>query len=288
MSCVQGIAKWLSEVSQSDAGAELDLSRANDNIDHEIGTGALQRCEVPSAVVFTALAAWNGPRHLSLAGEIAAAVWVARGLPQGDSVAPAGMCASLIPWQLNCGQAYMDDRSLTNTTRELVQDDLAFTEKFDQEVGFTENQGKRQLWSRDDDPPQLIEHLGVQCRPTDSEYPIIPRKGWQQVYQAIETLGSIPGGSDVRERLAVSYIRPLWYWASPLLAPVPEDVPRLLHRAIVRSSSEWWCQGRWWAQRILSILAMGLHYMHSSLWMISFSGRSSSRTLCEHTLTFLE
>ena len=53
-----------------------------------------------------------------------------------------------------------------------------------------------------------MEDLGIIARPVDAEYPELPKGGWKKVYQAAETLGSILGGSDVRERLAVSYMRP--------------------------------------------------------------------------------
>ena len=129
VSVVHAISKWLAEVSQSDAGSELDLSRACDFIDHEVAEAALLECKSPDSVVYTAFAAWTAPRTLGVGGTYAPAVYPDRGLPQGDSVAPAGMIACLTPWQPNNGQACMDDRSLTNAITELVQDDVAFTEK---------------------------------------------------------------------------------------------------------------------------------------------------------------
>eukprot|EP00959_Pyramimonas_sp_CCMP1952_P214110 4479998-Pyramimonas_sp.AAC.1 len=61
-------------------------------------------------------------------------IYVERGLPQGDAVAPAGMCACLVPWQPSGGMAYMGDRSLTNATSAIVDEELSFTTKFDQDV----------------------------------------------------------------------------------------------------------------------------------------------------------
>ncbi|MDB4405311.1 hypothetical protein N9199_01985 [bacterium] len=62
-------------------------------------------------------------------------------------------------------------------------------------------------------------------------------------------MGSLPGAKAVRERLAAAYVRPLWIWACPLLAPVPKETPYFLFRAILRSGCSWWCHGRWYAQR---------------------------------------
>ena len=133
----------------------------------------------------------------------------------------------------------MDDRTLVAVSTQALDDDLALTERFDQECGFRENASKRQRWSEDDEEPSRVEHLGLTAVPTNVHEPILPKHGWEKLYHAIKILHTIPGGFQLRIRLAVAYIRPLWDWASPILAPVPADVPNLLRRAILRTRCSW-------------------------------------------------
>eukprot|EP00959_Pyramimonas_sp_CCMP1952_P066614 1390682-Pyramimonas_sp.AAC.1 len=86
---------------------------------------------------------------------------------------------------------------------DLVQGDLGATETLDRVCGFVENVSKRQLRGAANGPPAAVEHLGIKARPTDADSPILPRLGWAKVYRAVEALGCITDGSDVRERLAV-------------------------------------------------------------------------------------
>eukprot|EP00959_Pyramimonas_sp_CCMP1952_P219983 4599189-Pyramimonas_sp.AAC.1 len=126
----------------------------------------------------------------------------------------------------------MDDRSLTSTSAEELARDLTYTRRFDTAVGFKENERKRQMWDRTDRPPKRIEHLGIVATPADATKPISLRGGWDKLlHTAIRALGAVPGGAEIRARLAVAYIRPL-----------------ALLRAITRSTNKWWCYGRWWAQ----------------------------------------
>eukprot|EP00959_Pyramimonas_sp_CCMP1952_P110072 2302965-Pyramimonas_sp.AAC.1 len=105
-----------------------------------------------------------------------------------------------------------------------------------------------QRWSIDDPLPVQVEHLGILATPTDHAVPIIPRGGWQKLETAISVLGAIPGSHQVRLSLACAYVRPLWTWALPIVTPPPRRFARPLCRALWRTSSSWWCFGRYWAQ----------------------------------------
>eukprot|EP00959_Pyramimonas_sp_CCMP1952_P310959 6507724-Pyramimonas_sp.AAC.1 len=74
---------------------ELNLiCRAFNRGSHQTAEDALlQHCKVPLAAACTALAVWTSPRHLSVAGQLAPPVWPTRGLPQGDALALATLCA---------------------------------------------------------------------------------------------------------------------------------------------------------------------------------------------------
>eukprot|EP00959_Pyramimonas_sp_CCMP1952_P157901 3301898-Pyramimonas_sp.AAC.1 len=90
-------------------------------------------------VFATARAARKGPRHLGAAGQLAPPAWPARGLPQGDALAPAALRAVLAPWQPINGIAYMGDGSVANVSADPVRDDLRAGSDFDRAVGFKEN-----------------------------------------------------------------------------------------------------------------------------------------------------
>eukprot|EP00959_Pyramimonas_sp_CCMP1952_P072533 1515453-Pyramimonas_sp.AAC.1 len=84
-SAAHAISSWLHYCEVSEAGAELDLSRAYDNIDHAVSTQACICSGAPAAGTFTAVAAWRGPRYCSVNSSLAPPIWATRGLPQGDS-----------------------------------------------------------------------------------------------------------------------------------------------------------------------------------------------------------
>lgn len=250
-SVVHAISEWLAEAA--DSGLEMDLSKAYDNIDHGIAAAAFEAEGVPKAVIATCQLAWQGPRFCCVANEIARPVWPTKALPQGDSCAPGAMTGTLVPWNPSpaTGRAFMDDRSLTakgEGHQARLEAGLQATQRFDSEVGFVENAGKRQEWSVENG--NRVEHLGVTCVPSDPSAPILPRGEWVKLMTSIQVLASLPGAMSVRERLAAAYIRPHWIWACPLIAPVPKHVPALLFRAVLNTRCMWWCQGRWWAQRI--------------------------------------
>ena len=99
----------------------------------------------------------------------------------------------------------MDDRSATCQTLEQLQD-LDHAMKSDKDVSFQEHQKKRQLWTRADQPPTPVEHLGATAMPANPTHPILPRLGWDKLQSAALTLGSAPGSTEVKLRLAIAYI----------------------------------------------------------------------------------
>ena len=54
----------------------------------------------------------------------------------------------------------------------------------------------------------------------------------------------------MRSKLATAFIQPLQDWASPLITPGTTAEAKQLFRAITRCTSTWWCQARFWCQRI--------------------------------------
>eukprot|EP00959_Pyramimonas_sp_CCMP1952_P051791 1082754-Pyramimonas_sp.AAC.1 len=64
------------------------------------------------------------------------------------------------------------------------------------------------MWDRTDQQPKQIEHLGIVATPADATKPISLRGGWDKLHTATRALGTVPGGAEIRARLAVAYIRP--------------------------------------------------------------------------------
>ena len=253
------ITSWLKACEDGTDGAELDLSKAYDNIGHEVADSAMEASSYPDSTRYVCKAAWQGPRHCSLNGELAPPSYAYRGLPQGDSTAPGVMISTLSPWQpFGSAGAFMDDRYLVAQSSADLDEDLRLTAKFDQEVGFSENLKKRQRWSCDDLLPKEIEHLGILACPTDPSADIVPRQKWEKLTTAIAILNTVPGSHIVRIRLAYVYVRPLWLWASPVTVAPPAPVAKSLATAIWRTGCTWWCMGRWWAQHV------SLHPLYST------------------------
>ena len=111
-SVVHATCSWLA--ADCDEGAETDLSRAYDNIDHGIAAASFEAGGVPEAATAMCCFAWAGPRICCVESELAEPIWPKKALPQGDSCAPAGMTSVLIPWKPAParGWKFMDDRSL--------------------------------------------------------------------------------------------------------------------------------------------------------------------------------
>lgn len=251
ISVIHAVADWLAQCDHAVEGAEMDLSKAYDMLGHEVVAAALEREGVSRRTLAVCRAAWRGPRICMVEGELAAsAVEATRGLPQGDSIAPGGMCAALVPWAPPSAHAwcYMDDRSLTSTVLGGVDEAIAYTAVFDAAAGAVENAAKRQRWRRGD--RTRIEHIGLSVVPDDPYAEILPRDGWEKLAATVRRVGTLPRAMHVRERLIAGFAKPLWCWAAPFLAAPPQETAHSIRRAILRTACTWWCKGRWWATRI--------------------------------------
>ena len=80
--------------------------------------------------------------------------------------------------------------------------------------------------------------------------PITPGDGWAPFEEAICRLATVPGAACVRERLAAYCILPKFRWGFAFMFAPPVSTALSLFRAILSTRCTWWCQGRWWAQRI--------------------------------------
>ena len=112
-SVLSATPSWLAACADAVEGAEVDLEKAFDNIEHTIAEQAHVDSGVSPIVVATLKAAWKGPRYMHVAGEISSnPIWPSRSLAQGDGTAPCGMAAILAPWKPPSVRVwkYVDDR----------------------------------------------------------------------------------------------------------------------------------------------------------------------------------
>jgi len=269
------------------AGAELDLSKAFDTLDHRLLAEALTRANLPCIVSRELRRSWEGPRVIHTNGEVAQALWPKRGVPQGGACCPNLLSLVLAPWNPvdesedsgnavgtgidmdtnidteqphdnhdapQCKWLYMDDRTLSthgNTVDAAVtrlDTAITNTERFDRAAGVLENAKKRQRWR--EDQMQRIEHLGLSLVPGDPRAPILPRGGREKLMSGIHALARLPGSACVRERLASTFILPRVLWASPLQSPPPPQVADALRHASRKTGCTWHCTARWWAERV--------------------------------------
>ena len=171
---------WLA--TKAYRGAELDLRKAFDSVDHVVASSAARTAGVPEAIIaYLARCVWSAPRHCVVHGEPPAEVIAATtGLPAGDPCSPRLLAFVLEPWSrivTSFGgiQAFlfMDDRSLTDRLEQgHLAEALEASKWFDTRLGLQEHQGKRQVWDRSlraDCPP--VEHLGVFAVPEQHALP---------------------------------------------------------------------------------------------------------------------
>ena len=232
---------------------------------HDVAATALRWQGTPEPVVAHLLASWRGFRLCSVRGDIAAPIVPRAGLPAGDPPAGRVLGCILAPWhRLASGPnaevgtwAYVDDRSLKGSDPAALARADAATSAFDSAVGLVENRSKRQRWAN----ASVVEHLGVvtQGAPTDEEArPPGPRGGGEPYKEAFQRLTALPGGLDTRERLGVTCILSRYEWAAPFVEPPPAWLVGAFRQAMVRSSTTWWCVGRFWADRVLAHPQLGL------------------------------
>ncbi|CAE7481336.1 NRT2.5 [Symbiodinium sp. KB8] len=248
---------WLA--TKAYRGAELDLRKAFDSVDHVVASSAARTAGVPEAIIaYLARCVWSAPRHCVVHGEPPAEVIAATtGLPAGDPCSPRLLAFVLEPWSrivTSFGgiQAFlfMDDRSLTDRLEQgHLAEALEASKWFDTRLGLQEHQGKRQVWDRSlraDCPP--VEHLGVFAVPEQHALPEV-RVHEDEVCQLADAVAGLPGGMEVKERLLLGIVLAKITWAAPLVPAVSLQTAKAFYRAM-RGPCTWWCQGRVWADCI--------------------------------------
>jgi hypothetical protein len=280
---IDATAHWLAAPGTD--GAELDLAKAFDTVNLGVAGAALTRFGTPEPVVALLAASWCGPRHCHVDGALAEPINPRRGLPPGCPTSPVVLAAVLAPWNGLIGRsgwAYMDDRSIKCPSARERTRALATTARFDAAIGLLENQKKRQLWSGAAD----VEHLGLRLQASDSCPRALPRPrdGWEPTIDLARRLALIPGPASVREGLALTFVKPCWSWAAPLLEPPPEILSKTLFRAVLSSRCTWWCAGRWWCDRILlhPVLGTAVHALQRARRLASTQSDMLGACLTAH------
>lgn len=275
-SAASATVDWLS--APGAAGAEVDLEKAFDSVQHPAAAAALRHRGAPDVVVrFLERGAWRGRRYCHVSGELATSLRPTAGIPAGDPASPAVLAALLSPWPAVVAEAaavdtwlFVDDRSLkvrdgVESPADELARALAATQRFDAAIGVRENARKRQEWAGAED----CEHLGLRVQgccgaaatadaadpealPRPFREPV-PRDGWTPVSTAIARMAMVPAAQHVRECLAATFVLTKWLWSAPLAPMPPASIVQRLGDAILRTNCTWWCRARFWAERI------GLH-----------------------------
>ena len=147
MSVVRATATWLS--TKPKAGAELDLSKAFDTLEHPmVETAMLARGKHAKAINLLKCA-WKAPRYCVIKGRMAKPIWPTISVPQRCPASPQAMCDVLAPWETGAQQhAWMDDRTISSHHEDpveaanIVQRAIDATMQFDSSVGVIETQGR--------------------------------------------------------------------------------------------------------------------------------------------------
>ena len=109
-----------------------------------------------------------------------------------------------------------------------------------------ENTRKRQTWELS----QEVEHLGLRGAPATA-HPLALRDGWDAIQENFRLLSRLPGGLHIREEAARLFFKPKWLWPAPLLEVAPRRLVHELRKALLNyTDCSWWCQARFWADRI--------------------------------------
>jgi hypothetical protein len=147
--------------------------------------------------------------------------------------------------------AFVDDGTPSKANQadnnRAVNNTLLATSEFGRALHIKEHTGKRQLWATVDD---VVEHLGLLSKPLCPTTPIQPQDGWAKLTTLVSNLAAVPGAAAMRKRLAMCSVVPEYQWATPLLSLPPPAFTRTARQAIMRTSCKWWCEFRWYADRI--------------------------------------
>lgn len=234
---------------------ELDLAKAFDHLWPQLAETSMVHLGTPKPIAKLLRAAWRGPRICTVSGETAQALHPIRGAPQGDLCSPLALAATLGPWtrlieELTCKTwLYMDDRTIKADSQQSLNNAIQKTEHFDEQIGFQNNNDKKQVFDADAhyEAALVMEHLGLRWHPTAPENLTAVRDEGARVTELTEQLRRCPGNIEMRCRLACGFYRPALDWASPLLPPGTDKQAKELFRALTHCRATWWCQGRWWA-----------------------------------------
>lgn len=248
---------WMSY--QGAAGAEIDLAKAFDMIQHDVAQNALAYGGTPQEVVAWLRHTWSGPRYCHVRGALADALWPMRGIPAGDPLSMRILGVVLEPWHRLVEMhhpalrtwAYADDRPAGTDAAQLVDEALEITEKlFDEAIGVEENAKKRQRWQGS----ETCEHLGLLVAPAgrSKREAIVTRDGWQGIRVVARRLPLVPGPMATREALAAACIVPKVRWAAPFVDVPPLSLDKVVMQGIVRLAAKQWCYGRFWADNIVA------------------------------------
>jgi hypothetical protein len=297
---VRSVAHWAHTSGQ--AGAEVDLEKAFDGIEHEMVSTAMRCLGTPEVIVRSLGAAWRAPRYCHVNGEIAAALHPNCGIPAGDPNGTRALAAVLVPWHVAVPKlcpgvstwAYVDDRSLKaveapdgTQARDSIQAALELTSRIDSAIGCKENVKKRQVWEAE----QTAEHLGVRAAANSSlARPPLPkpRDGWQAIADSTKALATIPGGRENREKLCAIAVVSKYRWAAPFVERPPKSLVEDTFRALIDSKCTWWDKGRFWAERLHlhPIVGTALQAIKSAETVCQWPSALLGSAVAEHAAVF--
>ena len=261
VSVATATSHWL--LANKACGAELDLSRAFDTIDHKVGLHALTRAGVPTNVATLLALSWRAERICVVKSKPSIPITPTRGIPQGCPASPFILACVLRPWSAIIQHAvptahtwlFVDDRSLgisvtgSNDPQQDLQSALQVTTHFDTSIGLVENASKRQLWGPNH--ATTVEHLGTTVQPLNKKAEIRPRQGFTKAEDLIAKLARLPGGYALRFQTALYYIRPLFTWCAPLHHQPPKKLEGNMFQALTQRRASWWCQRRFWCDNLV-------------------------------------
>ena len=245
-SITEAIMAWETPARMAAAGAELDLSAAYDNVAHEPAARALEWSGTPRCVIQALRSSWAGNRYCSVGGSLAAPISAVRGLPAGAPTAGATLDSLLGGWASwihrdAASQVFLfiDDRSIVSASLAARDRALAATAEWDSALSLVENEGKRQLWSRES-PEVKVEHLGLVYNL--GQEGCASAKRISSFPKAVSQLARLPGSMAHRYQAFVTFVAPRAAWSRCLTGPWSSEHDAAIFRAVVRPTVSWWCR----------------------------------------------